>query len=69
MSSTMTVCCISSYDLSFIVETDSAVVVSRYFNLIRQNERKNDNFEKSCEIDTKQLSLCFGSIQVMYFNI
>lgn len=64
MSSTMTICCISSGDLSFIVETDSAVVVSRYFNLMPHNGGKKKLSEESCEIDTKTLSSCFGSIQV-----
>lgn len=72
LAATMTICCISSGDLSFIVETESAIVVSRYFNLIvdqigedtRNIEKNGQPIEISCHIDTKQLSLCFGSIQV-----
>lgn len=73
LSATMNICCITSGDLSFIVETDSAIVVSRYFNLIldeKINCGKNDAekcdkpLEICCHIDTKQLSTCFGSIQV-----
>lgn len=69
LSPTITICCLSSGDLSFIVETDSAIVVSRYFNLILdhcagRNEDKSQPLEICCRVDTKQLSMCFGSIQV-----
>lgn len=68
LATSVTLCCISSGDLSFIVETDSAIVVSRYFNLLNhfnQTHRDDDNLEICCQIDTKYLSLCFGSIQVI----
>lgn len=79
LSTNITICCISTGDLSFIVETESAIVVSRYFNLkIDQVNRSNDNgkgaaiehvnnknLEISCCIDTKILSMCFGSLQVV----
>lgn len=70
LAPTMTVCCLSSGDLSFIVETDSAIVVSRYFNLIldhcidNNTDKEGQPVEICCHIDTKQLSMCFGSIQV-----
>ncbi|XP_055308716.1 checkpoint protein HUS1 [Sitodiplosis mosellana] len=72
LAATITICCISSGDLSFIVETDSAIVVSRYFNLIldQMNEDNSNMVEDGqsreicCNIDTKQLSMCFGSIQL-----
>lgn len=74
LATIMTICCISTGDLSFIVETDSAIVVSRYFNLVldkifnENNEMHKDgsNSEICCQIDTKHLSMCFGSIQVFY---
>lgn len=75
LSSTITICSISTGDLSFIVETDAAIIVSRYFNLkidqISNNscvdERQdNPNLEIGCCIDTKNLSTCFGSLQVSY---
>lgn len=70
LAPTMTICCISSGDLSFIVETDSSIVVSRYFNLILDHvddksvNKDGQPSEICCQIDTKQLSTCFGSIQV-----
>lgn len=73
LSSTITICSISTGDLSFIVETDSIIVVSRYFNLkidqISDNvdmAYDNQNFKIGCRIDTKNLSMCFGSSQVTY---
>lgn len=77
LATTITICCASSGDLSFIVETDSAIVVSRYFNLmLDQMTENNCNVMKDgqlpeicCTIDTKQLSLCFGSIQVKFMII
>lgn len=76
LSSSITICCMSSGDLSFIVETDSAIVVSRYFNLILdQTSEDNSNMIKDgqhleicCNIDTKNLSMCFGSIQVWTYQ-
>lgn len=71
LAATMTICCISSGDLTFIAETDSAIVVSRYFNLTleklqhKPNEKADEPLEINCQIDTKQLSLCFASIQVL----
>lgn len=72
LAATMNICCITSGDLSFIVETDSAIVVSRYFNLNLDLEVHSNNagkcdmpLEICCHIDTKQLSMCFGSIQVL----
>ena len=74
LSSTITVCSVSTGDLSFIVETDSAIVVSRYFNLkidhVSNNlsvEHENQNI--GCRIDTKTLSMCFGSLQVNLWYI
>lgn len=74
LSSTITVCSVSTGDLSFIVETESIVVVSRYFNLkIDQasncvdTERDSQNVDIKCHIDTKNLSTCFGSLQVTPF--
>lgn len=76
LSTTIRICSISTGDLSFIVETDSAIVVSRYFNLkidqisnaqlVYPTHGRNDNqnLEVGCHIDTKHLSLCFGSLQV-----
>lgn len=71
LSSTITICSISTGDLSFIVETDSIMVVSRYFNLkidqvsnCENTASDNQNFEMKCQIDTKNLSTCFGSLQV-----
>lgn len=74
LATAITICSISTGDLSFIVETDSAIVVSRYFNLIIdeisndhnrvEGERDNQNLEISCRIDTKHLSMLFGSLQV-----
>lgn len=67
LAQTMTICSLSTGDLSFIIETDSAIVVSRYFNLIVDRINRNDNNQQSeicCHIDTKHLSMCFGSIQV-----
>lgn len=72
LSPTLTVVCSSSGDLSFIVETDSSMVVSRYFNLIVEDiatnsKRQPNNSEPdeySCQIDTKQLASVFASIQV-----
>lgn len=74
LSATMNICCITSGDLSFIVETDSAIVVSRYFNLFLDEKVSGvvQNGDKPLEIcthiDTKQLSTCFGSIQVFKIN-
>lgn len=73
LAPTMTICCISSGDLSLILETDSAIVVSRYFNLMldqtNTENSKSDGqpVEICCQVDTKQLSTCFGSIQVCMF--
>lgn len=70
LAPTMTICCLSSGDLSFIVETDSAIVVSRYFNLVLEHcvdenvSKEGQTLEVYCRVDTKQLSMCFGSIQV-----
>lgn len=71
LATDITVCCTSSGDLSFIIETDSAIVLSRYFNLalnpsteLIKNKMTDEPFEVCCNIDTKQLSQCFGSIQV-----
>lgn len=57
-------------DLTFVVETDSAMVSSRYFNLL-VNKSANpkaqiDADEICCRVDSKQLSLCFTSVQVIY---
>lgn len=65
ISSNFRICGITSGDLSFIVETESAMVVSRYFNLKVDAEHESQtNVEISCNIDTKHLSMCFGSLQV-----
>lgn len=73
LSSTITICSISTGDLSFIVETDSIIVVSRYFNLkidqashCANTAQDNQNLEIKCRIDTKNLSTCFGSLQVTF---
>lgn len=67
----LTVCCGSNGDLSFIVETDAAMVVSRYYNLLLDAANSaaavtaKDSLEEiSCQVDTRQISLCFASIQV-----
>lgn len=68
LAATMTICCISSGEsISFIIETDSAIVVSRYFNLMLDQLTADNrpSTEICCNIDTKQLSMCFGSIQVL----
>lgn len=71
LSPTITICSISTGDLSFIVETDSIIVVSRYFNLkideisnCEDMRHGDQNLEIGCRIDTKNLSMCFGSLQV-----
>lgn len=71
LSNIITICSTSTGDLSFIVETDSAIVVSRYFNLKidQQSNNKGNEYqslEMSCRIDTKHLSMCFGSLQVNF---
>lgn len=75
LSGTITICSISTGDLSFIVETDSIIVVSRYFNLKIEEITdsvdiglNNQNLEIGCQIDTKNLSTCFGSLQVTIFS-
>lgn len=72
LTSTLTICTASNGDLSFIVETDYAMVVSKYYNL--ELEKGNENsqpngandklVEITCMVDSKQLAMCFGSIQV-----
>lgn len=71
LSSTITICSVSTGDLSFIVETDSIIVVSRYFNLKIDQisdcvDIDNRNLEIGCRIDTKNLAMCFGSLQVKH---
>lgn len=72
LSPTLTVVCGTNGDMSFIVETDSSMVVSRYFNLVLE-EKLNHNhqtkpsepIEFSCQIDTKQLAHVFTSMQML----
>lgn len=72
LSPTLTVCGASNGDLSFIVETDSAMIVSRYYNLALDSDSKiqstdqngNEPIEISCNVDSKQLAMCFSCIQV-----
>lgn len=71
LSPTLTVVCSTNADISFIVETDSAMVVSRYFNLhmttsdSRINAKENaDPEEIVTQIDTKLLATVFNGIQV-----
>lgn len=70
LAPTLTICCSTSGDLSFIVETDSAMVASRYYNLILEKhvaDGDNENGEPeeiACRVDTKQLAMCFAGMQV-----
>lgn len=72
LAPSLTVCFAINGDLSFIVETDYAVVASRYYDLmVQQLDKGNtasgndgDGDEVACRIDTKQLALCFASNQV-----
>lgn len=76
LAPTLTICCSVSGDLSFIVETDSAMVASRYYNLVLEKhiaDGANENGESeeiACRVDTKQLAMCFAGMQVfVIFNI
>lgn len=66
----LTICCSLNGDLSFIVETETAMVASRYYNLVLEKhiaDGANVNKEPeeiACRVDTKQLAMCFASIQV-----
>lgn len=73
LAAMLTICTTSNGDLSFIVETDSAMVVSRYYNLILETTTGDDDSvrpnngelqEITCLVDSKQLAMCFASIQV-----
>lgn len=73
LSQTLTIVCSSKGDISFIVETDSAMVVSRYFNLILdhndsqinvKNHTNGEHDEIMSQIDTKTLAMIFTGIQV-----
>lgn len=70
LAPTLTICCGVNGELSFIVETDSAMVASRYYNLaLEKHVAEGDNAngepeEIACRVDTKQLALCFASMQV-----
>lgn len=71
LAPTLTVVCSTNADISFIVETDSAMVVSRYFNLIleandsRINAQTNASPEEIiAQIDTKLLATVFNGIQL-----
>lgn len=76
LSPILTVCAASNGDLSFIVETDSAMIVSRYYNLqleqdsrIQASDKNGDEpIEVSCNVDSKQLAMCFSCIQVRWKN-
>lgn len=72
LSPTLTAVCSTNGDMSFIVETDSSMVVSRYFNLIlEENANHNQQTvpsepeEFACQIDTKQLANVFTSMQML----
>lgn len=66
LAPTISICCDLKGDLSFILETDSSVVASRYFNLQanKMSTDRNINDEISCRVDSKQLALCFNSSHV-----
>lgn len=72
LSPTLTICAASNGDLSFVVETDSAMIVSRYYNLLLEPDSKiqasdhktNEPIEISCNADSKQLAACLSCIQV-----
>lgn len=73
LSPSLTICSASNGDLSFIVETESAMVVSRYYNLMLEttngdglvNTVKDGELEEiTCLVDSKQIAMCCASIQV-----
>lgn len=72
LAPSLTICSASNGDLSFIVETDSAMVVSRYYNLMLENINgdasttvKDGQLEEiTCLVDSKQIAMCCASIQV-----
>lgn len=75
LAPSLTICSASNGDLSFIVETESAMVVSRYYNLILETTngdgtRVDDGVlnEITCMVDSKQLAMCYASIQVIFFG-
>lgn len=75
LAPSLTICAASNGDLSFVVETESAMVASRYYNLVLETTdvgdggiRVNDGEleEVSCLLDSKQLAMCVSSIQVIH---
>lgn len=72
LAPSLTICSASNGDLSFIVETDSAMVVSRYYNLMLEHTNgdasttvKDGQLEEiTCLVDSKQIAMCCASIQV-----
>lgn len=69
LSPSLTICCDLNGDLIFVVETDSAMVASRYFNLnvtkLEDPIVPIEGEEVSCRVDSKQLASCFSSNQVL----
>lgn len=73
LAPSVTICSASNGDLSFIVETDSAMVVSRYYNLMLETtngdgatrNRDGELEEITCLVDSKQIAMCCASIQVI----
>lgn len=76
LAPSLTICSTSNGDLSLIVETESAMVVSRYYNLMLETTNGDDStrakdgelVEISCMVDSKQLAMCCASIQVNILN-
>lgn len=72
LAPSVTICSSSNGDLSFIVETDSAMVVSKYYNLALEGTnadgttRDGQVEEISVLVDSKQLAMCIASIQVIF---
>lgn len=72
LSPSLTICSATNGELSFIVETESAMVVSKYYNLVLERTNgtvdissKDGAFaEITCLVDSKQLAMCFASVQV-----
>lgn len=71
---TVTACVSSHGDLSFVLETESAMISSRYTNLLLETnskiQRNNyvDHVEISIIIGSKQLAMCVTSIQVSFYS-
>lgn len=65
MAPNLSISCDLKGELSFIVETESSMVASRYFNLKAEKPKgcQNDKDEISVRVDSKQLALCFSSSQ------